>query len=223
MRLLIVEDNQRLSEWLARLLRGENYVVECIPDGESVIDGVALENYDLAIVDLGLPGVGGIDVVRHIRANHATIPVLILTAEDALKWRVEGLDAGADDYMTKPFEVEELEARIRALARRSSRLVREELRYGPLSFDQNTRQFAIGDRALQLSPREHAVLEALMRRAGATVSKEVLLEASYGFDEEVNLSVIEVTVHRLRRKLESDAISIATLRGLGYVLRLAQP
>ena len=88
MRLLIVEDNQRLSEWLARLLRGENYVVDCIPDGESVIDGVALENYDLAIVDLGLPGVGGIDVVRHIRANHATIPVLILTAEDALKWRV---------------------------------------------------------------------------------------------------------------------------------------
>ncbi|OIQ73265.1 putative transcriptional regulatory protein YebC [mine drainage metagenome] len=141
--------------------------------------------------------------------------------EDALM--EAALDAGADDYMTKPFEVEELEARIRALTRRSGRLVREELRYGPLSFDQNTRQFSIGERALQLSPREHAVLEALMRRAGATVSKEVLLEASYGFDEEVNLSVIEVTVHRLRRKLESDAISIATLRGLGYVLRLAQP
>jgi two-component system response regulator TctD len=219
LRLLIVEDNDQLSRWLARLLRGENYVVDCLNDGESVVEGVDLANYDLAIVDLGLPGIGGIDVVRHIRARHSSMPILILTAEDKLRSRVEGLDVGADDYMTKPFEIEELEARIRALARRSASRLRQELSFGPLTFDQNTRAFAINGDPLALSPREHVILEALLRRAGMTVSKDVLLESSYGFGDDVNPSAVEVIVHRLRRKLEGSGIAIVTLRGLGYVLR----
>ncbi len=220
MRLLVVEDNRTLAHWLAKLLRGGNYVVDCVYDGETALFGTDLENYDLLIVDLGLPEMGGIDVVRHIRAIGLSTPILILTAKDALQSRVEGLDAGADDYLTKPFDVEELDARLRALLRRSNTTLKPELRFGSLSFDQNTRLFAVNSTDLHLSPREHALLETLLRKAGTTVSKEMLLECSYGFDDEVNLSAIEVHIHRLRKKLENSGVSIVTLRGLGYLLRL---
>ena len=220
MRLLIVEDNMSLAESLAKLLRREKYVVDCVHDGEAAILGSDFGNYDLAIVDLSLPKIGGIDVVRHVRSSGHSTPILILTAKDALQSRVEGLNAGADDYLTKPFEVEELEARLRALLRRSNTTLKSELRFGPLSFDQNTRLFALNETDLHLSPREHAVLEMLLRKAGTTVSKETLLEATYGFGDEVNLSAIEVHVHRLRKKLENSTVTIATLRGLGYLLRL---
>ena len=220
MRLLIVEDNTSLAESLAKLLRREKYVVDCVHDGEAAILGSNFRNYDLAIVDLTLPKIGGIDVIRHVRSSGHSTPILILTAKDELRSRVEGLNAGADDYLTKPFEVEELEARLRALLRRSNTTLKSNLRFGPLSFDQNTRLFALNETDLHLSPREHAVLEMLLRRAGTTVSKETLLEATYGFGEEVNLSAIEVHVHRLRKKLENSTVTIATLRGLGYLLRL---
>lgn len=223
MRLLILEDNRSLSEWLARLLRRENYVVDCVPDGETIIEGVDLAPYDLAIVDLGLPGIGGIEVVRHIRRAKHMLPILILTAEDALKSRVEGLNAGADDYVTKPFEVEELEARIRALLRRSGGTVQEALVFGPLSLDPDSRAIALAGAPLALTPREHAILETLLRRAGKTVSKEVLLDAAYGHGEEVSPAAIEVAVHRLRRKLEGTSVGIATLRGFGYILRIETP
>ncbi|MBI1416202.1 MAG: response regulator [Limimaricola sp.] len=223
MRLLIVEDNAQLAAWLARFLRHENYVVDVIADGETVVDGADLDAFDLAIVDLGLPGIGGLEVVRHIRARHSTLPILILTAENGLKSRVTGLDSGADDYMTKPFEVEELEARIRALIRRSAAKVQSEIRAGPLALDQKSRMFSIDGAALALSPREHVTLEALLRRAGATVSKEVLIECSYGYDDSVNPSAIEVIVHRLRRKLEHSGVQVVTLRGLGYMLRVETP
>ncbi len=222
MRLLMVEDNRRLSDWLARLLRSENFVVDCVPDGESAVEGTTLENYDLIIVDLGLPGISGIEVIRRLRARQSSLPILVLTAEGALARRVEGLDAGADDYLTKPFEVEELTARIRALMRRSSKTLRNELCFGTLVFDQNTFLFSVDGENLQLSRREHMILEALIRRAGEVVSKEVLLERCYGYGDDVNLSAIEVIVHRLRRKLEQTGIAIATLRGLGYVLRQAR-
>ena len=174
------------------------------------------------IVDLTLPKMDGIDVVRHVRAKGLSTPILILTAKDALQSRVDGLNAGADDYLTKPFEVQELEARLRALLRRSNTRLQSELRFGSLSLDQNTRLFSVADVTLHLSPREHALLETLLRRAGTTVSKEALLESSYGFGDDVSLSAIEVNVHRLRRKLENSGVSIATLRGLGYLLRLDQ-
>ena len=220
MRLLIVEDNTTLADWLAKLLRGSNYVVDCVHDGEAALFGTDLEHYDLLIVDLALPAMSGIDVVRQVRAKGLSVPILILTARDALQSRVEGLDAGADDYLTKPFEVEELDARLRALLRRANTTLKSDLRFGSLSFDQNTRLFAINGADLHLSPREHALLETLLRRAGTTVSKEMLLESSYGFADDVNLSAIEVHVHRLRKKLEKSGVSIVTLRGLGYLLRL---
>jgi two-component system response regulator TctD len=224
MRLLIVEDNESLAEWLAKLLRGENYVVDCVYDGEGAVFGTDLENYDLAIVDLALPKMGGIEVIRHMRAAGLSTPIIILTASDELQSRVRGLNAGADDYLTKPFEIEELEARLRALLRRSGgTTLKSELRFGPLSLDQNTRLFAIEGVELHLSPREYAILETLLRRAGTTVSKEALLESAYGFDDDVNLSAVEVHVHRLRKRLEHSSVSIATLRGLGYLLRLEAP
>lgn len=220
MRLLILEDNLNLSEWLAKLLRRENYVVDCLEEGEAVLQGADLSLYDLAIVDLGLPGVGGIEVVRALRRQGHSLPILILTAEDALQSRVAGLNAGADDYVTKPFEVEELVARLRALLRRRAAPVARGIDFGPLAFEEAGRLFTLAGSPLALSPKEHAILEALLRRAGMTVSKETLLDAAYGYDEEVNPQAVEVVVHRLRKKLEGSAVSIATLRGFGYILRL---
>jgi len=219
MRLLILEDNEQLAAWLAKLLRAGNYVVDWVPDGESVLGGVDLENYDLLLVDLTLPGIGGIEVVRRLRARGISAPILILTARNELQSRVEGLNAGADDYLTKPFEIEELEARLRALLRRSSTPLKSKLQFGPLSMDLASRGFLLDGEVLHLSPREHSILETLLRRAGGVVSKEALLEAAYGFDDEVNLAAIEVQVHRLRKKLEGSTLSIVTLRGLGYLLR----
>lgn len=220
MRLLIVEDNETLSRGLTKLLRRESFVVDCVPDAETVQAGVDLQGFDLFIIDLGLPGIGGIELVRWLRGRGVEAPVLILTAQDALKSRVAGLDAGADDYLTKPFEVEELEARIRALLRRRAAPLSRQIEFGPLALDLGARQFTLGGVPLALAPKEHAILEALLRRAGLTVSKEALLESAYSFDDEVSPAVIEVIIHRLRRKLEGTVASIVTLRGFGYLLRL---
>jgi two-component system response regulator TctD len=222
MRLLLVEDNASLSTWLAKLLQGENYAVDVLADAESVMAGADLDQYDIALVDLGLPGMSGLDLIREIRRHHLSLPILVLTARSDLKSRVEGLNLGADDYLIKPFEIEELEARMRALLRRSHTPARSEISVGPLVFDQTGRAFRLGETDLALPPREAAVLEALMRRQGQAVSKERLLESTYGFDDEVNLSAIEVIVHRLRKRLEGSPVMIATLRGLGYLLRLEE-
>jgi two-component system response regulator TctD len=222
MRLLLVEDNASLSTWLAKLLQGENYAVDVLADAESVMAGADLDQYDIALVDLGLPGMSGLDLIREIRRHHLSLPILVLTARSDLKSRVEGLNLGADDYLIKPFEIEELEARMRALLRRSHAPARSEISVGPLVFDQTGRVFRLGETNLALPPREAAVLEALMRRQGQAVSKERLLESTYGFDDEVNLSAIEVIVHRLRKRLEGSPVMIATLRGLGYLLRLEE-
>ena len=223
LRLLIVEDNPGLAEGLARLLRQRAFVVDWVPDGETALQAVDPAPYDLFIIDLGLPGLGGIEVVRQLRAGGVAAPILILTAEDALKSRVAGLDAGADDYLTKPFEVEELEARIRALLRRRAAPMAQKVEFGPLSYDPGARLFSLSDQPLALTPREHAILEALVRRAGSTVSKEALLEAAWGFDDEVGSAAVEVVMHRLRRKLEGAPVAIATLRGFGYILRREGP
>lgn len=222
MKLLLVEDNGSLSSWLAKLLRGENYAVDVVESAESALGGVDFSQYEIALVDLGLPGMSGLDLIREIRKRGHGLSILILTARNDLKSRVEGLNLGADDYLTKPFEIEELEARIRALLRRSRAPVKSEIVFGPLVLDQTSRTFRVGEADLLLTPREVAVLDVFVRREGRAISKERLLESIYGFDEEVNLSAIEVIVHRLRKKLEGTGVTVATLRGLGYLLRLQE-
>lgn len=219
MRLLLVEDNASLSTWLAKLLEGENYAVDVLGDAESALTGVDLKQYGLALIDLGLPGISGLDLIKCIRRTELSLPILILTARNDLKSRVEGLNLGADDYLTKPFEIEELEARIRALLRRRQSPARRQITFGPLVWDQSSRTFTLNDADLHLSPREAAVLETLLQHEGQAVSKERLLESTYNFDVEVNLAAIEVIIHRIRKRLEGSTVTIATLRGLGYLLR----
>ncbi len=218
MRILLVEDNRQLSDWLSRTLVKERYVVECAFDGDDANYRLQTQTYDLVVLDLGLPGLGGEEVLRRLRSRDNNVPVLILTASNSLQARVGGLDAGADDYMAKPFDVSELEARIRMLLRRSVNHKNPVLRCGGLALDSNTRIFSCGGNALSLTPREHSVLEVLLMKLGKTVSKQVLAESLFTVDDNTSSDAIEIYVHRLRKKLESCNVSIITLRGLGYLL-----
>jgi len=221
MRILLAEDNRELSEWIARLLRKDNYVIDCVHRGDDADAALATEDYSLVILDLGLPHLTGIEVLQRLRRRGKTTPVIILTANDAVSSRVQGLDSGADDYLVKPFNVEELEARIRAQLRRGRSNFDPLVRFGPLNYDTQSRSFSIGEAPLHLTAREHAVLETLLLRAGRPVPKDALTGNVFGFDDEANPNAVEICVHRVRRKLEGSGIAIATLRGLGYVLRLA--
>lgn len=218
MRILIVEDDPTLADGLTRSLRHSDYAVDCVHDGEQADHVLAAQNYDLVILDLGLPKLDGFEVIRHVRRRGATVPILVLTARDALADRVKGLDLGADDYLTKPFELPEVEARVRALIRRGQSGGSSMLTHGPLALDTSGRRATLDNVPLELSAREFGVLEVLMLRSGRVVSKEQLAEQLYGWEEEVGSNAIEVYVHRLRRKLEPAGIAIRTIRGLGYVL-----
>jgi len=219
MRILLAEDNRELSQWIVRLLQRERYVIDCVHRGDEADAALASQDYALVILDLGLPHLSGMDVLKRLRERGSATPVIILTANDAISSRVHGLDSGADDYLIKPFNAEELEARIRALLRRGRSNFEPILTYGTLAFDTNSRVFTLAGSLLALTPREHAVLETLMQRAGRPVPKNVLAENVFGFDDDANPSAIEIYVHRVRRKLEGSKVAIATLRGLGYVLR----
>lgn len=222
MRILLVEDNRSLSTWLARTLGRERYVVECAYDGEDANRRLASEAYDGVILDLTLPRMTGDEVLRRLRGRDDNLPVLVLTAHDTMKDRVGSLDAGADDFMAKPFEMAELEARMRALLRRGAHSKNPVLRCGNLAYDSNTRLFTVAERPLALTPREHAVLEALVLKVGRTVSKQALAESLYSIEDQASPDAIEVYVHRLRRKMEGCSAQLVTLRGLGYLLRHAE-
>ena len=217
--LLLVEDNRQLSDWVAKTLRNERYTVDCVYAGDDADHVLGTEEYELVILDLALPALGGLEILRKLRARGSTVPVIVLTANDTLEARIAGLNAGADDYLAKPFEMTELEARIRAHLRRARAHPQALVRCGPLTFDSNLRQFTLGGEQLALTAREHAVLEALILRAGATVSKDALTTTVFGFDDEANPNAIEIYVHRVRKKLAGSDIGIVTLRGLGYVLK----
>ena len=219
MKLLLVEDNRALSEWLARTLRADQYTVECAQDGLEADSLLRTETYDLVILDLALPGLDGREVLKRLRSRRSAVPVLILTAFDATRDRVEGLDFGADDYMVKPFEVHELEARIRALLRRATQQRSPVFACASLAYDSVGRAFSLQGAPLSLTPREHAVLEVLIMKAGKAVSKKTLAESLYSLDQDVSPDAIEIYVHRLRRKLEPGDAVIVTLRGLGYLLK----
>jgi two-component system OmpR family response regulator len=217
-RILIAEDDPVLADGLTRSLRHADFAVDCVHDGEAADHVLTAQQYDLVILDLGLPGRDGFDVLKRLRRRGAAVPVLVLTARDALADRVKGLDLGADDYLTKPFDLPELEARVRALIRRGQAGGSAMLTHGPLTLDLSGRRATLNGATLELSARELGVLEVLMLRSGRVVSKEQLAEQLYGWGEEVGANAIEVYVHRLRKKVESAGIAIRTIRGLGYLL-----
>lgn len=221
MRILIAEDDSIIADGLTRTLRNSGYAVDRAANGLDADTALLANNYDLLILDLGLPKLNGLEVLRRLRNRGATLPVLILTAMDGTEDRVRGLDLGADDYMVKPFELPELEARVRALTRRSSGAT-PMMQHGPLRYDQVGRVATLNGNPLDLSARELSLLEALLARAGRLVSKDQLVDQLCGWGEEVSHNAIEVYVHRLRKKLEPGGVRIATVRGLGYCLEKPQ-
>jgi two-component system OmpR family response regulator len=218
MRILIAEDDPVLADGLTRSLRQADFAVDCVHDGDEADHVLTAQNYDLVILDLGLPKRDGFDVLKRLRRRGSSVPVLVLTARDALADRVKGLDLGADDYLTKPFDLPELEARVRALIRRGQGGGSATLTHGPLTLDTSGRRATLHGAPLELSARELGVLEVLMLRSGRVVNKEQLAEQLYGWDEEVGANAIEVYVHRLRKKVEPAGVTIRTIRGLGYLL-----
>ncbi len=219
MRLLLVEDHADLALWVAKTLRHSGFAVDIVGRGDHALAAVYAQAYDLVILDLSLPGVDGIDVLREMRRQEKTAltPVLILTARATLDDKVRGLNLGADDYLSKPFELVELEARIKSLLRRSGN-VAPLVHVGRLAFDTTARVASVEGKTFSLTPRELAVLEALVSRLGKPVARHVLFEKIFSFDDEARPEAIEIYVHRLRKKLEGTGASVATLRGLGYVL-----
>jgi len=221
MRILLAEDDAIIADGLIRALRKAGYAVDHVGNGLDADTALLSQTFDLLILDLGLPKLHGIDVLRRLRSRKSVTPVLILTAQDGIEDRVRGLDAGADDYLTKPFALPELEARVRALTRRGTGQATR-IEFGALSYDQAERIVKVHGQLIDLSAREMAVLEVLMLRAGRLVGKEQLVDHLCGWDEEVSTNAIEVYVHRLRKKIETAGVRIATLRGLGYCLEKIQ-
>ncbi|HQR60067.1 MAG TPA: response regulator [Methylophilaceae bacterium] len=221
MRILIVEDDPILADGLIRSLGQSGYAVDCAANGERAHTMLKDEVYDLAILDLGLPKMDGLEVLRRLRQRGGQVPVLILTARDGVESRVQGLDLGADDYLTKPFNLVELEARIRALIRRGQLGVNTSLTCGALVFDSAGRRAMLAGHPIELSARELGVLEVLMQRHGRVVNKEQIMEALCSWDEDLGENAIEVYIHRLRKKLETSGVRIRTIRGLGYLLEHA--
>ncbi len=219
MRILIAEDDQVLADGLLRTLRQGGAAVDHVADG-NLADAALMTHseFDLLILDLGLPKMHGLDVLKRLRARGATTPVLVLTAADSEDERVKGLDAGADDYMAKPFSLRELEARVRALTRRGSSVSSSMIYHGPLHYDQAGRVATMDGKMIDLSARELGLLEVLLQRSGRLVSKDQLVERLCEWGEEVSTNAIEVYIHRLRKKIEKDPVRIATVRGLGYCL-----
>ena len=222
MRILLAEDDSVLVDGLTRSLRQSGYAIDCVKNGEEADTALSTQEFDLLILDLGLPRLSGLEVLRRLRARGSLLPVLILTAADSIEQRVNGLDLGADDYMAKPFALSELEARVRALTRRGGGGPTV-VKHGPLVYDQVGRSAYINDQMLELSARELGLLEILLARAGRLVSKEQLVDHLCEWGEEVSNNAIEVYVHRLRKKIEVGGVRIATVRGLGYCLEKFAP
>ncbi|MGS4947363.1 response regulator transcription factor [Meridianimarinicoccus sp. RP-17] len=218
MRIAVIEDNAELAEGIAYRLRDRGHSVDVLHDGLEAADFLAQESADLVVLDINLPGQDGLAVLRGLRSRGDGVPVLLLTARSDTQDRVRGLDAGADDYLVKPFEMDELEARLRALSRRKNLVFSARYAVGPLVFDRDNRQLLDGETALDLPRREVAVLECLLDRRGRLVSKAQLAAHVYGTGADVDDSAVEPHVSRLRRRLHGHGIRIKTARGLGYML-----
>jgi len=221
MHLLVVEDDERLSRALRRLLEEDRHVVDVAADGETGLaiaeDGAGIE---VVILDIGLPDISGLEVARRLRRSRSELAILILTARDTVDDRVTGLDAGADDYLVKPFAYEELAARLRALSRRSAgpRRPTPVLEVGPISLDETSRRVTAGDREIDLSPREFSLLECLLRHPGQTLTRDQLLDQAWPFSVAVTPNAVDAYIHYLRTKLGDLGSRIETVRGVGYRL-----
>ncbi len=222
MHLLLVEDDPRLQRVLRRLLEGDRHVVEAAPDGQTALDlADATDGIEAVILDVGLPDISGLEVASRLRRTGHDLPILMLTARDTVNDRVAGLDAGADDYLVKPFAYEELAARLRALARRAepgSRRSDPILAAGPIELDERSRRVTVDGRAVELSPREFSLLECFLRHPGQSLSRDQLLDQAWPFSAAVTPNAVDAYVHYLRAKLGVAGSWIRTVRGVGYRL-----
>ncbi len=220
MHLLLVEDDERLSRALTRLLEEDRHVVERAPDGRTGLElAGAIEGLDAVILDIGLPDMSGLDVARRLRRDRVDVNILMLTARDTINDRVTGLDAGADDYVVKPFAYQEVAARLRALARRSEpgpRRAEPRLEVGEVVLDEAARRVTVSGRNVDLSPREFSLLEALMRHPGQTLTRDQLLDHAWPFSVAVTPNAVDAYVHYLRTKLGEAGSQVETVRGVGY-------
>ncbi len=220
MRLLVIEDERDLAALIREALVRAGFAVDVAPDLADADDYLAVATYDALILDRALPDGDGLVLLRRLRAGGSAVPVLVLTARDALEDRVTGLDSGADDYLVKPFHLPELVARLRALLRRPNAALGVALSLGPLVLDTATRQVRVDGAQVEFSVRETAMLEMLLRRQGVVVARETLEQGLYSFDSHLGSNALEVLVHRLRRRLAevAPALSVHTVRGVGYLL-----
>jgi two-component system OmpR family response regulator len=216
MRVLLVEDDQAIGSGVAQALRNGGYTVDWAGDGDAALTAAMVEKYALVLLDLTLPGLDGLDVLRQLRERRNGVPVLVMTARAAIEERIDGLDAGADDYLVKPFHVGELLARVRALGRRQGPEVQPVLRNGELSLDPATHDVVFRGAPRRLSPREFAVLHEFLRRPGMILSRGDLEQRIYGWNEEVESNAIEFLIHSLRKKLDSALIK--NVRGVGWMI-----
>ncbi|MEP4030938.1 response regulator transcription factor [Roseibium polysiphoniae] len=220
MRIAIIEDNKALANAIAYRLRDRGHAVDILHDGDDADVFLSQDGADLVVLDINLPGQSGLEILRSMRARADSTPVILLTARSETKDRVQGLDTGADDYLVKPFEMDELEARIRALSRRKDLEIGVSETFGALEFNRTTRQVRAGSERLEIPRRELAVLECLLERRGRIVSKSQLINHVYGVGADMDDTAIEPHVSRLRRRLAEHGISIKTARGLGYMIEV---
>lgn len=218
MRILLAEDEHHLGTWLCKALEHAGIQVEWVDDGRLADQALQQRDHDALVLDLGLPGMDGHRVLQRLRERDQRLPALILTARDSLSERVGVLNAGADDFLAKPFELAELEARLHALVRRARGVEHPRLSCGPLVYDGTRRQFNLHGESLPLSPREIGVLRALIQRSGEPLSKQQIIDRVFSDDEDVHPEVVEVLVYRLRKRLDGSGVRVVTLRGLGYLL-----
>ncbi|MEE4151955.1 response regulator [Pseudomonas viridiflava] len=218
MRLLLVEDDRAIGQGIRVALNTEGYTLDWLEDGLSALHALRSEPFDLLLLDLGLPRMDGFDLLRQLRAEDITLPVLIMTARDGTADRIAGLDAGADDYLIKPFDVEELKARVRALLRRSQGRAQPLLEHAGISLDPASQQVSYQGNEVQMTPMEYQLLHQLMIRPGKVVTRERLSNTLYGWQDKVESNTLEVLIHNLRKKLSTELIR--TVRGVGYLLEL---
>jgi two-component system OmpR family response regulator len=222
-RVLLVEDDSALSLGVARALQREGWQVDVLADGMAACAEGLVGQFDMAVLDLGLPRRDGMEVLRFWRKQGAKLPVLLLTARDDVRDRVQGLDAGADDYLVKPFDIPELLARLRALKRRSDGRVDDTLQLGPLTMDLQHKELRCNGERVRLSPREFALTEMLMAKPGRVVPKELIVSTLSNWEADFSENSVEVYVHRLRKRFGELGVVIKTVRGFGYVMDVAEP